>query len=229
MKRPRNQASSDLTIQVPGWQIAIVLLLPLAFVANGHSPWADAFWGNEDRPYYYIFWSSVAVIWATIAFLGVRFMRDAGVGMSQIGFHLSVRSSVYVIAALVALGLLAVLFRELVPYEMTDNSGLQRGGPTDLWERLFWVPMFIGAGIFEEIIFRGFAIPALQGKGMSVWVAVLISTASFSLITGGTSWVITAVTFVIGLLFAAIYLWKRNLAFVMIVHALADWSLLVLP
>lgn len=64
---------------------------------------------------------------------------------------------------------------------------------------------------------------------MSVWVAVLISTASFSLITGGTSWVITAVTFVVGLLFAAIYLWKRNLAFVMIVHALADWSLLVLP
>ena len=33
----------------------------------------------------------------------------------------------------------------------------------------------------------------------------------------------------VGLLFAAIYLWKRNLAFVMIVHALADWSLLVLP
>ena len=149
--------------------------------------------------------------------------------MSDIGFRLSARASMYTVLALIGLGLLAVVFRELVPYEMTDNSGIQRGGPITTPERLFWIPMFIGAGVFEEVVFRGFAIPALKGKGLPTWSAVLITSLSFSLISGGTDWIVTSVAFALGIIFAMLYLWRGNLAFAMIVHALADWSLLVTP
>lgn len=223
------QSGTNLTIQIPWWQIAIVLFMSLLYVANAQSPWALEFWANEQRDYYYAFWSSVFVIWVVTTLLAVHFMQRAGVSKQDIGFYWDWRTSIWAVAALTTLGLAAVVFREVVPYEMVDNSGIQRGGPTNALERLFWIPVFLGAGVFEELIFRGFAIPALKGKGLPTWMAVLVSTASFCLITGGTDWIGVAVTFFIGLVFSAIYLWRQNLGVVMVFHALVDWSLLVTP
>ena len=130
---------------------------------------------------------------------------------------------------LVALGLFAVVFRIVVPYANTDDLGFHIGWPVDTTERLFWIPIYICAGFFEELVYRGYAIPALRGKNVQTWLAVFITSAAFSLIPGAADWVISGLAFVLGIIFALTYLWRRNLALVMIIHALADWGFLLLP
>lgn len=219
----------DLRIQVPTWQIIVVLLLPLLYVVNARMPWAQHLWADLDKSYYYAFWLSIVVIHFISGGIVFHFMKRSRITMSDIGFHSSMRSSVIMVAVLVALGLFAVVFRIVVPYANTDDLGFQIGWPVDTTERLFWIPIYICAGFFEELVYRGYAIPALRGKNVQTWLAVFITSAAFSLIHGAADWVISGLAFVLGIIFALTYLWRRNLALVMIIHALADWGFLLLP
>jgi len=65
----------------------------------------------------------------------------------------------------VVLGLATVALRSAVPYG-AGEFGARTGWPIDTAERLFWIAMFIAAGFFEELVYRGFAIPALRGRGV---------------------------------------------------------------
>lgn len=224
--KPRDR---ELCIQVPTWQIIVVLLLPLLYVANARMPWAQSLWVDLDKSYYYAFWLSIVVIYFISAGIVFRFMKRSRITMSDIGFHSSNRSSLIMVASLVALGLLAVVFRIALPYANTDDLGFQIGWPVNTLERLFWIPIYIGAGFFEELVYRGFAIPALRGKSVPTWLVVVITSVAFSLIHGAADWLISGLTFVLGVVFALIFLWRRNLALVMIIHALADWGFLLTP
>ena len=143
--------------------------------------------------------------------------------------HIRIPAWQIVAVLLSVAGLLAVASRELLAYESTDHLGFQTGWPADLQQRVFWIVVSLFAGICEELIFRGFAIPALESRGFSRWHCVLITSLSFSLIHGAADLTITAVSFVAGLVFAAIYLWRRNLALVMIVHSVSDLSFILTP
>ena len=223
------RSDRDLRIEVPTWQIVVVLLLPLLFIANARMPWAEALWVGYDKSYYYAFWLSIVALYLVSAGIVFYFMRRSGITLSDIGLYATRRSSLTIVAALVGLGLAAVVFRIVVSYANTDDLGFQIGWPVTTAQRLFWIPIYICAGFFEELVYRGFAIPALRGKNIQTWLAVFITSAAFSLIHGAADWLMTGLTFLLGVAFASIFLWRRNLAQVMIIHALADWGFLLIP
>ncbi len=216
-----------LETRIPAWQIVVVLVFPILYAINARLPWSEGLWVDHDKSYFVPFWISVIALHSVAAILVVHFLRRSEVTASQIGFHLDSRRAVTTLLWLGALGLAAVAIRQIVPYENVDDLGLQIGWPTSQPERLFWILVCLFAGVCEELIFRGFAIPALESRGFKVWHAVLISTVSFSVIHGAADLTVTGISFVAGLLFAALYVWRRNLALVMVVHALSDLSFIL--
>jgi membrane protease YdiL (CAAX protease family) len=214
---------------VPRWQILVVLLFPALYILNARMPWAQGLWVDLDKSYFVPFWSSIIVLHTFGAILVVALLRGSGVRSSAIGFNLSAGRALTILLGLAVAGLLAVGLRELFPYTNTDDLGLQIGWPVGKQEQLFWIVVCLFAGVCEELIFRGFALQALRSRGFAIWQAVLISTLSFSLIHGAADVVVTAVSFAAGLMFAGIYVWSRNLALVMSLHALTDLTFILTP
>ena len=219
-----------LELRVPGWQVvALLVVFPLLYAVNARLPWSQGLWVGHDKAYFVPFWSSILVLHTLGSVAVISILRKKGTPLAAIGFDLDRRQALVALGSLVAVGLLAVAFREWVPYANTDDLGWQIGWPVDQRERFFWIVVCLFAGVCEELIFRGFAIPTLESRDFHLWQVVLLSNISFSLIHGAADLTITAISFGAGLVFTALYLWRRNLALVMIVHALSDLTFLVTP
>lgn len=80
----------------------------------------------------------------------------------------------------------------------------------------------------EETIFRGYLLLRFEGVGVRPTAAVLLSAAIFALGHGyeGSAGVITV--WVMGLIFAVVYLWRRSLVAAVTMHFLQDFLGLVL-
>jgi membrane protease YdiL (CAAX protease family) len=219
-----------LQAPAPLGQLALVLVVfPLLYVINARMPWAQALWVEQDKSWFVTFWSSILLLHTVGSVLVVSLLRRGGESAASIGFHLDARRAALLLLTLVAIGLLLVGIREVVPYENVDDLGYQIGWPADQRERLFWIVVCVFAGVCEELVFRGYAIPALRSRGLPLWAVVLLSNVSFALIHGAADPVVTTISFVAGLVFTAVYLWRRSLATVMVVHALADLTFIVTP
>jgi uncharacterized protein len=85
------------------------------------------------------------------------------------------------------------------------------------------------AGFVEELFYRGFAIERLQSLGLGRWAAALIPLVIFSVghWTGGASNILMA--FVLGAIFTAFYLWRRDLVAAMFAHFMVDFLGNVMP
>jgi membrane protease YdiL (CAAX protease family) len=96
--------------------------------------------------------------------------------------------------------------------------------PGTTGERLFWIFISLTAGFCEELVYRGFSIRALQGRNMRTWLAVGLATLAFFFMHG--VWAIALPSFLIisigGLLFSALFLWRRSLVPGVCLHALID-------
>ena len=83
--------------------------------------------------------------------------------------------------------------------------------------------------VVEETVFRGYLMLRFEAVGGSRGAAVIFSSLMFSLGHGyeGTAGAITV--FVLGVIFALIYVWRRSLAAPMVIHFLTDFTSIVLP
>ncbi|MDR0299868.1 MAG: CPBP family intramembrane metalloprotease [Streptococcaceae bacterium] len=87
-------------------------------------------------------------------------------------------------------------------------------------------------GFFEEYVFRGLILGGLIARGKSIAFAIVVSSVLFGLLHGinvlhnNPMQVLLQMLYVIpmGILFALIYLKSNNLLYVMITHAMVDFS-----
>lgn len=79
----------------------------------------------------------------------------------------------------------------------------------------------------EELIFRGYLIGRFRGTGASTAVAVVASTAIFTLGHGYEGTAGLATVSVMGLIFALVYLWRKSLTTAMTLHFLQDLVVIV--
>ena len=133
--------------------------------------------------------------------------------------------------------------RQLVPYSLERPRWLVFF-PTNLWENIFFVFVAVSAGFCEELVYRGFAITALQSRWFRLWQAVILATISFVFIHGLGGVYAFPVFFLAGLLFAGIYLgrvggvgWRgrigptgrKSLLRAMVTHAVGDMTAILAP
>lgn len=89
--------------------------------------------------------------------------------------------------------------------------------------------MVIVVAVVEETIFRGYLILRLKTVIGRTSAAVVLASLIFSLGHGyqGTAGAITV--FILGVIFALIYLWRGSLIAPMVIHFLTDFTSIVLP
>ncbi|MHA1987537.1 MAG: CPBP family intramembrane glutamic endopeptidase [Promethearchaeota archaeon] len=97
---------------------------------------------------------------------------------------------------------------------------------------IYYLPLIIGAPVYEELVYRRLLVPLLEKRGMNPLTAILSSSLLFAfahlpddLISGnltGTIMHISAV-FLIGLSLGLIYILTRNVFFSIIIHGILNF------
>lgn len=97
----------------------------------------------------------------------------------------------------------------------------------------FWVliPAWITGSFTEEVLFRSFPIERLSLMLGRPWLAGLITVPAFTLLhLFGWDWIHVLTAVLPGtILLTLFYLWRRNLALNVIIHAVINAPLLLLP
>ncbi len=88
----------------------------------------------------------------------------------------------------------------------------------------------ITAGVTEEILFRGYSLERLTEITGSKWISGIISLMFF-IAVHAAGWNLThliSVVLPLGAILTSIYFWQRNLLFVIIVHTVIDFPLIIM-
>jgi CAAX protease family protein len=94
-----------------------------------------------------------------------------------------------------------------------------------------WLTIILTASVTEEVLFRAYPLERLTSLTGNKWLAAILSLAAFVLFhTKGiwsTAHVLGAVL-PMGAILTALYMWRRNLPFVILMHFLIDLPLVLI-
>ncbi len=214
--------------RVPAALVWSVLVgFPAAYLLNSLSPWARAFSVERDSGYFFAFVGSLLALHWLSAAVVVWGLHRSGLHVRRIGLITSPGRGALLVVALVAIGVAVVAVKGALgpgePLWRGPAAGLHLTSTT---QQGVWLFASLSAGFCEELVYRGFAISALCARGWSAWLAVALSTVSWVLVHGVGGVLMFFPHFMVGLLFAGLFVWLRSLAPVMFVHTLVDLSLL---
>lgn len=93
-----------------------------------------------------------------------------------------------------------------------------------LWtgERLLWVLLGVAAAVVEEAFFRGFALVWTYRWSRHLPLAVVLPAMVFAAGHGYLGWTSVGFSFVAGLVFSLLFLWRRDLYWLMVLHFVVD-------
>lgn len=141
-------------------------------------------WSGAE--FFTVFWALITLWYATQIWLLSRVLKSSGWTWADIGFGLSRRGTAWFVGgfllfafALFGLIELAMGGAALDPAKVQALSDLSNLTPKTSTQRFIFVFMALAAGLCEELVYRGFAIRALEGRGMNRWLAVLVASIPF--------------------------------------------------
>jgi membrane protease YdiL (CAAX protease family) len=153
-------------------------------------------------------------------------------GLSRSDKTLRARLIEWIIAVLAALGVALVLIpvSGFLRSLLTDAPAPQLTA-AQILPAWVLIPAWITAAFTEEVLFRSYSIERLTPLVGRRWLAALITLLAFAVLHVLTWDWIHVVTLVLpaAVLLTLLYLWRRNLAFVVISHAVLNAPLLLLP
>lgn len=155
----------------------------------------------EKRPLASIGWQAINLKWVAIA-LGI------GILLSLL------------------VPLLTLLIASVVPAS-DDGTIAQVTESVPVW--LLFISI-VTAAITEEILYRGYLLERLIERTGSLWLSAAISVIFFVLVhISGWNWQhVLGVVLPLGIILTGLYLWRRNLIFVIIVHFMINLPLVLL-
>jgi len=82
---------------------------------------------------------------------------------------------------------------------------------------------FIGAGVVEELLFRGYTITRLATLTGNVWLAGALAVIGFGLLhVSSWGWGFVVSGLVGGVVFTTFFIWKKDLLAMMVFHTITD-------
>jgi len=210
------------TKTLPANKLPALIGLILA-LALGCLPWEHYLIGGDSMS---ALLGREALFWAQGAFvlLWLRLVEKrplASIGLRRptwgtLGYGL--------LAALALILVFVVHFGFLVPHFHLDgaHAGAVRAGilSRPLWYRVLLV---LRAAVVEEILYRGYLIEKVRDLSGSTILAVLVSVAAFTYAhLGGWGAVQLIPVAAGGVIFALLYVWKRDLPSNMLAHFITD-------
>jgi len=163
---------------------------------------------------------SVGVLAGASLLLGVRRGGWTGVGLGRAPSASDLLWGVGVAAAILMLLVVLAHWRRRVG--LREERMVAELMPRTPRERWAFLALSVSAGLGEEIVYRGYAIPVLTLMTDDLWMAVLISSAAFGLVHVYQGGLGIARTGFIGLVLALTFLGTGSLWAPIIAHTLAD-------
>lgn len=207
----------------PRWHLLVLLVaFPMAYWINGFLPWSYQFFVKRDHGFFIPFGASVCLVhWASVCF-ALWSLQKIGARPRDIGLHISTGRIALLVTIVVAIGTALIAARQRWPIHDAPPQDFTFFYPFTLPERCFFIFMALSAGICEEIVYRGYALTALQGRGWRTWQAVLLAAISFVFMHGIASLFLFPFLFVVGLVYGGLFLWRKSLTPLIWLHCLFD-------
>ena len=211
---------------LPRWQVLLVLVgFPVIYWLNSFTPWSYGLFVDGDRGWYVSFAASVLVLHWTTTLLALYLVRRGGGTWRDIGLNVNFPGVVIMLSLLLALGGAMVALRPWCAPRYDEILDWMSLYPVTTTESVMMVLAAVSAGFCEELIYRGFAIRVLQGRGMRTGAAVLLALLSFIFIHGVSALFLFPLLIVAGLIASAIFLWRKSLTPVICLHAVFDLTM----
>ena len=159
-------------------------------------------------------------------------LHRSGWHWRDIGFVAGRRETVGLVGGYLVFGTGLIVLIELALRQAGANgaaahlSDLANLSPRTLPQRVAYLFMGLAAGFCEELVYRGFALRALQRQGMPTWLAVLVAALAFVFQHGLKSVPQFDWFFGWALVLSALFLWRRTLRVNLVLHWLVILSAL---
>lgn len=154
----------------------LLVIMPALLLVQGRL--ADRVPAGISRTDLYL--SSVVSIWI-LAALAFSAAWASGFTVRRLGLVAQAPGRLAIAAAITtAIGVAAMIIGRLL--RLPETALLRFILPRTPRERVAFVGVSLSAGIAEELVFRGFLIPALDAATGSIWLAVALSSCAFGLI-----------------------------------------------
>lgn len=168
------------------------------------------------------------VLWGTTLALFLLVRVGEGQPLSSVGLQRLAWRWVLVAIGLgmalsLAVPLLTVLVSQVIPASETGTID----SATAQYPAWLLVVGVITAGVTEEVLFRAYPLERLIALTRKPWPSAAISFAGFVVLHAQSwNWAhIVGVVLPLGAVLTALYLWRRNVLFVVLVHTLIDLPL----
>ncbi len=174
------------------------------------------------------FWTIIIVWYLLQIYLISKILASAGWEWADIGFSLTGKKTFYFIGGYLLFAFALLAFIELaMANSIVDSEKLNSISsltPKTTTSRVIFIIMGMVAGLAEEIVYRGFAIKALESNKINKWLAVGIATIPFIFQHGLKSidqfwWF--AIT---GIAFGLLFVFLKKLTINIIIHWLVILS-----
>ena len=172
-----------------------------------------------------VLWSGAIVVVAGVIAVENR-------PLTSIGWqHMTIRGGIIAIGIGIVLSLLVpvltLLISAIIPGAEEEGTIAQVTETVPAW--LIFISV-LTAAVTEEILYRGYLIERLLDLTGHKWFSGAISVFVFVLVhAAGWNWQhVFGVVLPLGIILTALYLWRRNLFFVMIVHLVINLPLVFL-
>lgn len=178
----------------------------------------------------WVFWIAIAII----LFISVRLEN---IPLAEFGITRNTRSLRYRLIEMIA-ALIIGLIVAIVLFVFSDAVRSWLDKPSELsfdpgHVLPFWVvlPAWITSAFAEELLFRSYPIERLTMLSGNRWIASGISIIAFTLLhLLGWDWIhVLTLVFPGAIMLTGIYLWRRSLWFVVVVHSVINLPILFLP
>ena len=186
---------------------------------------------NLGLDFFNTFWTIIIGWYLIQIYLISKIITSAGWKWADIGFSFSKKKTFYFIGGylLFAFGLLTFIELALAN-SIVDTEKLNLISsltPKTTTSRVIFIIMGLVAGLAEEIVYRGFAIKALESNNVNKWVAVFVATIPFIFQHGLKSidqfwWFLTW-----GVVFGILFLLLKKLTLNIIIHWLVILSAMI--
>jgi|SRR5215210_80689 len=150
----------------------------------------------------------------------------SSLGVRSISWPLALRAGGLGVVLGLAVPVLTLVMNQLMPPVQGGTvTSVTTGAPAALM-----LLIVLTAGVTEEVLFRAYPIERLARLTGSVWPGALLSLAAFVGIhmAGWNLGHVVGVVLPEGAIMTGLYLWRRNLLFVVITHVIIDLPLFLI-
>jgi membrane protease YdiL (CAAX protease family) len=215
--------SSKIIVVLIGFPI-ISTLFSLLLLNRGVFSWTGL-------DFFTAFWLVITFWYVVQIAILAKILKSSGWCWSDIGYSFNRRRTAYFVAGymLFAVALLGFVEFSLAnvgtdPEKLKSLSDLANLTPKSLTQRLVFIFMGLAAGLCEELVYRGFAIRAMKGRGMNQWLASLVAAIPFVFQHGLKSLDHFWWFFIWAVVFGAIFITSKRLYINIILHWLVILS-----